>query len=143
LVRATTIFYRRIKHDSSPSFSTGEHHGFVLELFISSFYHLLIDTSFHLSFTWSYTLTGDQICQQVADVALLIDSSSSIKMSNFNKQIQFVQDLVKQFALGPDLIQVSALTFSVHVNVRFNFNQNVDVIKKVGMYVCFMLYLYF
>ena len=79
----------------------------------------------------------------MADVALLIDSSSSIKMSNFNKQIQFVQDLVKQFALGPDLIQVSALTFSVHVNVRFNFNQNVDVIKKVGMYVCFMLSLYF
>ncbi|XP_045170648.2 cartilage matrix protein-like isoform X2 [Mercenaria mercenaria] len=63
-----------------------------------------------------------QICDKPADIAFLIDSSSSIWIYDFEKQIKFVQELVKRFNIGPDTIQVAALTFSHNVVNEFHFN---------------------
>ncbi|XP_053375389.1 cartilage matrix protein-like isoform X2 [Mercenaria mercenaria] len=63
-----------------------------------------------------------KLCDKSADIAFLIDSSSSIWIYDFEKQIKFVQELVKRFNIGPDTIQVAALTFSHNVVNEFHFN---------------------
>ncbi|XP_045171316.1 cartilage matrix protein-like [Mercenaria mercenaria] len=62
------------------------------------------------------------LCDKPADIAFVIDSSSSIWIYDFEKQITFVQELVKMFNIGPDTIQVAALTFSHNVVNEFHFN---------------------
>lgn len=51
----------------------------------------------------------------------MIDSSSSIYILDFEKQIEFVQALVKTFNIGPDTIHVAALKFGHEVTKEFYF----------------------
>jgi uncharacterized protein YegL len=67
-------------------------------------------------------VSGVKLCDNPADIAFIIDSSVSILTENFDKQKIFVQELMQTFEIGPDSIQVSAVTFSRDARTEFNFN---------------------
>ena len=58
-----------------------------------------------------------------ADVAFVLDSSNSIWLPDFRKQLQFVSDVIDFFPISPDMIRVSVVTFSSYPSVHFNFNR--------------------
>lgn len=63
-----------------------------------------------------------QICGKSADIAFVIDSSSSIHPTNFGKQIDFVKKIVPLYNIGPTATQVSAITFSDGVVQEYGFS---------------------
>ena len=67
---------------------------------------------------------GHQQCKEkVADVVFLLDSSFSIWESDFAKQLQFLQDLVDPFTIGPNNIRVGVATFSTEVRLDVTLNE--------------------
>ncbi|XP_052281834.1 collagen alpha-5(VI) chain-like isoform X2 [Dreissena polymorpha] len=81
------------------------------------------------------TATGAELCPKPADVAFIIDSSSSIWYKYFTIQLEFVKKLIKTFKINPTDTQVAALTFSKNVVKQFNFkdfNNLEDVLEKVS-----------
>lgn len=67
-------------------------------------------------------------------MALVIDSSSSIWPPNFDKQIKFIQNVVKKFVIGPDHTQIAALTFSDRISYQFlfdSFDNSQEVLQRV------------
>lgn len=75
---------------------------------------------------------GDEPCGKPADIAFVIDSSSSIWGPHFDIQVQFVQELVKKFDIGPNTTHVAALTFSDKVATEFYFNEVETAEKAVA-----------
>lgn len=57
----------------------------------------------------------------------LLDSSSSEGPANFKKQVQFVENFVNQFNVGPDAAQFSVVTFSTTVHNEFYLNTHSTV----------------
>ncbi|XP_069135604.1 cartilage matrix protein-like [Argopecten irradians] len=57
-----------------------------------------------------------------ADIAFVVDSSSSVWKPDFDIQIEFIEDLVKRFDVGPENVQFAALSYSSTVEPEFNFN---------------------
>lgn len=58
-----------------------------------------------------------------ADVAFVLDSSSSIGSSDFSKQLDFVKNTVRQFDVGPTKTQFSVVSFSDQVFDEFHLNR--------------------
>ena len=47
-----------------------------------------------------------------ADILFIFDASSSVGITNFNKEKDFVKALINSFPIGPKAVQVGRLTFS-------------------------------
>lgn len=62
-------------------------------------------------------------CPIEADIVLLIDSSKSVGSSNFQKQIDFLQDFVNRFSIGFTKTQFSVVTFATKVYNEFWLNK--------------------
>lgn len=62
-------------------------------------------------------------CSKPVDIVFVIDTSASVWMPNFEKQIEFVHDVVNMLDVGPGNLQsrVSAITFSNKVTFEFGF----------------------
>ncbi|GFS11662.1 collagen alpha-1(XII) chain [Elysia marginata] len=81
-------------------------------------------------------------CQQHRsfDLALLLDASGSVSPSDFEKQATFVADLVHQFEIGPQTVQVAAIAFDHEVHSQFflaNYSDTasvVDAIRRIPYY---------
>ncbi|XP_076089754.1 matrilin-1-like [Mytilus galloprovincialis] len=58
-----------------------------------------------------------------ADIVFALDSSGSVGLSHFKKQIDFVKDFVNKFSIGPTRTQFSVVTFSDTVNNEFTLNE--------------------
>ncbi|XP_012938709.1 uncharacterized protein LOC101849054 [Aplysia californica] len=74
------------------------------------------------------------ICQSKADVLLVLDTSYSVDDSEWVQMLNFTSRLTDSFKIGPDAIQVGALTFSNDVYPQFSFNSytnNADVQQAV------------
>lgn len=56
------------------------------------------------------------------DVVFLLDASYSEGSTNFKKQLQFVENFVSQFNVGPDAAQFSVVTFATSVHNEFYLN---------------------
>jgi len=56
----------------------------------------------------------------------VVDSSSSIHEDDFKTQKAFIRDVVSKFEIGPDDVQVSALSYSRRVFDEFTFNKYQD-----------------
>ncbi|OWF49641.1 cartilage matrix protein-like [Mizuhopecten yessoensis] len=70
-----------------------------------------------------------------ADIAFVVDSSSSIWEVDFGVQKDFIEDLVRRFDVGPEDVQFAAVSYSANVYDEFKFNAGSDqssVIKDVG-----------
>ncbi|VDI02352.1 Hypothetical predicted protein [Mytilus galloprovincialis] len=61
-------------------------------------------------------------CKTRIDLAFVIDSSRSISRNDFEKQIQFVNDIVDFLDVGSDETRVAAVSFSNHLFPQFGFN---------------------
>ena len=59
-------------------------------------------------------------CRQVADVVFLVDSSGSYGPSNFQKQLDFVREIVKGMNIMPTANRVSLITFANAAKVQFH-----------------------
>ncbi|CAC5400770.1 COL6A [Mytilus coruscus] len=58
-----------------------------------------------------------------ADIVFALDSSGSVGLSNFRKQIDFVKDFVNRFSISSTRTQFSVVTFSNRVNNEFWLNE--------------------
>ncbi|XP_076097610.1 collagen alpha-5(VI) chain-like isoform X1 [Mytilus galloprovincialis] len=58
-----------------------------------------------------------------ADIVFVLDASSSIGTIDFQKQLDFVKNTVRQFTVGPTSTQFSVLSFSDQVYKEFKLNQ--------------------
>lgn len=61
--------------------------------------------------------------QSTADIVFLLDSSGSVGETNFIFLTSFIGDLISDFNVGPDVIQVGMVTFESNVTNHFNLNQ--------------------
>uniref|UniRef100_K1QNT5 Collagen alpha-1(XII) chain n=1 Tax=Magallana gigas TaxID=29159 RepID=K1QNT5_MAGGI len=61
--------------------------------------------------------------QSTADIVFLLDSSGSVGETNFVFLTSFISDLVYDFNVGPDVVQVGMVTFESNVTNHFNLNQ--------------------
>ncbi|KAK3608159.1 hypothetical protein CHS0354_034118 [Potamilus streckersoni] len=69
-----------------------------------------------------------------ADVYFVLDSSSSIWMPNFKKQLNFVKDIVNQFDIGPNKTRVAVVTFSdgIHPVITLDgFHEKKGLLEKI------------
>ncbi|XP_050409287.1 collagen alpha-5(VI) chain [Patella vulgata] len=82
--------------------------------------------------------TADECGGYAADVMFLLDTSSSIEIDDFRKQLQFTQDVVKIFDIGRERTKVGVALFSDTVYPQFDLNAYnskghiVDRIGKIG-----------
>lgn len=66
-------------------------------------------------------------CQDsMADVVFVLDSSASIWEPDFDRQVDFVKNIVKQFKIGPNNTQVGIVTFGQYHTLRFHLNKYHD-----------------
>lgn len=61
------------------------------------------------------------MCIKEADIAFVIDSSSSIWEPNFQVQIDFLYNILNMFDISPSKTQVAAVSFSNVINPEFQF----------------------
>ena len=103
---------------------------FVIKIVVVSVFEWPFDTGFAV-FMWTHKrslllLTGatPSICgDKPTDIVFILDSSSSEGATNFQKQLQFVSDFVKQFDIGPTDVQVGMITFSSYAHSEFYLNR--------------------
>ena len=63
------------------------------------------------------------VCEAVADVAFLVDSSGSIGRRNWDKMKQFLKDMVKAFNVGPDKTHIAIVAYSTRAVLEFKFDR--------------------
>lgn len=75
-------------------------------------------------------IEGVSECQDsIADVVFVLDSSRSIWEPDFYKQLNFVENIVKQFKISPNNTQVGVVTFGQYNTLRFHLNKYHDATK--------------
>ncbi|XP_069108778.1 collagen alpha-3(VI) chain-like isoform X2 [Argopecten irradians] len=81
------------------------------------------------------TTTIPPACSKiVADVLFLVDSSNSVTSDRFETEKNFTSQVINQFTIGPDDVQIAYVTFEtvVHSQFMFNtYNNSDDVIDAV------------
>lgn len=55
------------------------------------------------------------------DLAFILDGSGSITFINFLKILDFVKNVTKQLEIGPNAVEVAAVSFSDYARVEFGF----------------------
>ena len=70
------------------------------------------------------------------DLTFVVDSSGSINYpTDWEKSLQFVVDVVREFDIGPDDVQVAFVLFSTRATVEWDFRKNQDkttLTSKIG-----------
>ncbi|XP_046581537.1 cartilage matrix protein-like [Haliotis rubra] len=61
---------------------------------------------------------------KVADVVFVLDSSVSLRETDYDAQLDFVQKLVVTFAVGPQNIRVGMMTFGTDMRLDFNLKEH-------------------
>lgn len=56
----------------------------------------------------------------------ILDESSSIWAPDFQKQLEFIQDVIKQFDIGPTMTRVGVITFGTYAQLRIGLGQHVS-----------------
>ena len=54
----------------------------------------------------------EETCRKVADIAMVVDQSGSIKSHNFETMKSFMADLVSRFSVSPDEANFAVVKFS-------------------------------
>lgn len=85
-----------------------------------------------------FSLTcAKEMCIKEADIAFIIDSSSSIWKPNFQVQIDFLYNILNLFDISPSKTQVAAVSYSNIINPEFQFktfsskNRVLTAIKRI------------
>ena len=62
------------------------------------------------------------MCNIVADVAFIVDSSGSIGRRNWAKMLEFIKEMVKAFNVGADKTHIAVVAYSTNAKVEFKFD---------------------
>lgn len=90
---------------------------------------------------WTGILFGICFCKECpsakADIAFVVDDSSSVQRSNFKLELALVQDIVQTLEVGRSAVQVGFVSFSNTVKHQFYFNDKAnknkaDLLQKIG-----------
>eukprot|EP00105_Crassostrea_gigas_P026420 XP_011447373.1 PREDICTED: collagen alpha-1(XII) chain [Crassostrea gigas] len=73
-----------------------------------------------------------RICLKKADIAFVVDSSSSIWPPNFDTQVHFLYDILSPFDISPTKTQVAAVSYSNVIRPQFQFNTYKDKTGVLG-----------
>uniref|UniRef100_A0A2C9LGD9 VWFA domain-containing protein n=1 Tax=Biomphalaria glabrata TaxID=6526 RepID=A0A2C9LGD9_BIOGL len=77
-------------------------------------------------------------CQKRSlELGIVLDSSASILMEDFNKSIKFIQAFLQQLVIDKDSVRVAIIPYSEDVHTKNSFNLNTyttkkDVLKAIG-----------
>ncbi|KAJ8307442.1 hypothetical protein KUTeg_015526 [Tegillarca granosa] len=86
--------------------------------------------------SYSVTFSSFLVCQNKnADLVFVMDDSGSIGTSNFIKQKDVVMQIIRQYEIGTNKVQVSVVKFSYNVVVEFylnSFSTKSDVLNAVN-----------
>ena len=80
------------------------------------------------NFLFSYVLiqtripSSESVCNLVADVAFIVDSSGSIGRSNWPKMLDFMKEMVEAFNVGADKTHIAVVAYSTIARVEFKFD---------------------
>ena len=66
--------------------------------------------------------SSEFVCNIVADVAFIVDSSGSIGRSNWAKMLEFIKEMVKAFNVGADKTHIAVVAYSTNAKVEFKFD---------------------
>ena len=66
--------------------------------------------------------SSEFVCNIVADVAFIVDSSGSIGRGNWVKMLDFIKEMVKAFNVGADKTHIAVVAFSSVAVVEFKFD---------------------
>ncbi|XP_033755763.1 cartilage matrix protein-like [Pecten maximus] len=61
-----------------------------------------------------------------ADIVFILDSSGSVGSANYQKMLQFVQNMVQGFTIGPNETEIAVVTFSNKPKLEFHLNKYHD-----------------
>lgn len=70
-----------------------------------------------------------------ADIIFLLDSSASEGATNFQHQLEFVQNFTDNFDIGPDAVQIGLATFSTKPHGYFwlnTYQNKTDLVNATG-----------
>ncbi|OWF53570.1 Cartilage matrix protein [Mizuhopecten yessoensis] len=82
----------------------------------------------------SAALPAPTSCLHKADLAFLIDSSTSVGPANFQKMENFLKQSISKLDVGPDKVHVGLMQYSSYPNVEFPLNMytdRIDALKAV------------
>ncbi|GFO24023.1 collagen alpha-1(xii) chain-like [Plakobranchus ocellatus] len=60
---------------------------------------------------------------QPADILFIVDASGSVTAPNFNKTLQFIENMVNGFVVGPNDTQIGMVTFDTKPYLQFHLNK--------------------
>jgi len=69
------------------------------------------------------------VVERLIDLNFVVDSSSSIELKgegNWNISLQFIEDVIRQFTVGPNNVQVALVRFSKDATVEWDLTQYQD-----------------
>ena len=66
--------------------------------------------------------SSEFVCNIVADVAFIVDSSGSIGERNWVKMLDFMKEMIKAFNVGADKTHIAVVAFSTNAKVEFKFD---------------------
>ena len=70
-----------------------------------------------------------------ADIVLLLDSSGSIGIDNWYKVLNFTQEIVNSFTIGPDNVRVGVIWYGNRASIAFHMNtydNEAEVLQAIG-----------
>ena len=66
--------------------------------------------------------SSEFVCNIVADVAFIVDSSGSIGRRYWAKMLDFIKEMVKAFNVGADKTHIAVVAYSTNAKVEFKFD---------------------
>lgn len=80
-------------------------------------------------------------CPAVADILFIMDSTGSIGEGNYKTMLTFVANFTRSFALGPNWVQFSVITFGDNAHNEFSFSKYTthSALEKVGLQVSLLI----
>lgn len=82
------------------------------------------------------THNEENVCwNKKADVFFLLDSSSSIRVNNFQKQVNLITNIIRNFDVGPNKIRIGVAVYSHEFYPYINFSDRQDkriILEAIG-----------
>jgi len=80
-----------------------------------------------------FTCQAEGTCEGQVDLAFLIDASGSVTQANFNKQLDFVKEVVTKFDIGKDKTRVSVSTYDTAFTLSFGLDTYVCALRHAQL----------
>ncbi|XP_060566778.1 uncharacterized protein LOC132725621 isoform X26 [Ruditapes philippinarum] len=81
---------------------------------------------FHLSDVFEFACMGtnaEDQCGLKSDLVIIIDASTSVTQANYDKQLQFTKDLLRNSDIDSGAVRVGILIYSTEVEIQFHLNR--------------------